>query len=170
MNELSDIFKFLNDSNVGVAIRENDYLFPMIESLHVLSDVIVFGSIMMLDLHLLGLTFRRSDFNKVSSELLPFTWVAFVLALISGVFLFISNAVNYSANTFFQFKMVLLVLAGINMLIFQCLISQDHHRWAQQSQIPRTARLAGSISLILWLGVVLCGRWIGFTIEPVLAN
>jgi len=170
MNDLNDIFKLLNDSDFGFAVRENDYLFPMIESLHVLSDVIVFGSIAMVDLHLLGLTFRRSNFSKVSTELLPFTWVAFFFALITGVGLFISNAVNYSANAFFQAKMFLLVLAGINMLVFQRLISQDHHRWSQQSQIPNSARLAGLISLTVWLGVVLCGRWIGFTIEPVLAN
>ena len=92
MNDLNDIFKLLNDSNFGFAVRENDYLFPMIESLHVLSDVIVFGSIAMVDLHLLGLTFRRSNFSKVSTELLPFTWVAFFFAFITGVALFISNA------------------------------------------------------------------------------
>ncbi len=170
MNELSDLFKFLNDSNLGVAIRENDYLFPSIESLHVLSDAVVFGSIAMVDLHLLGLTFKRSNFAKVSTELLPFTWFAFVFALISGALLFVSSAVNYSANIYFQIKIALLLLAGVNMLVFQRLISQDQHRWAQQSQIPRSARLAGLISLTLWLGVILCGRWIGFTIEPVLVN
>ena len=170
MNELSQFFQFLNDSNLGVTIRENDYLFPSIESLHVLADAVVFGSIAMVDLHLLGLTFKRSEFTKVSTELLPFTWFAFVLALVSGVLLFISNAVNYSANTFFQVKILLLLLAGLNMMVFQHLISKDHHRWAQASQIPSSARLAGFISLSLWLGIILCGRWIGFTIEPVLVN
>ncbi len=170
MNELSGLFQFLNDSHLGVTIRENDYLFPSIESLHVLADAVVFGSIAMVDLHLLGVTFKRSQFTKVSSELLPFTWVAFFFAVISGALLFISSAVNYAANSFFQFKIALLLLAGLNMLIFQRLISQDHHRWSQQSQIPNSARWAGLISLSLWIGVVLCGRWIGFTIEPVLAN
>jgi hypothetical protein len=170
MNELSQFFQFLNDSNLGVTIRENDYLFPSIESLHVLADAVVFGSIAMVDLHLLGLTFKRSEFTKVSTELLPFTWFAFVLALVSGVLLFISNAVNYSANNFFQAKILLLLLAGLNMMVFQHLISKDHHRWAQPSQIPSSARLAGFISLSLWLGIILCGRWIGFTIEPVLVN
>lgn len=170
MNELNALFQLLNDSSLGVTIRENDYLFPSIESLHVLADAVVFGSIAMVDLHLLGVTFRRSEFNKVSSELLPFTWTAFVLALVSGLLLFISNAVNYAANPYFQFKIAMLVLAGVNMLVFQHLISQDQHRWAQPSQIPSSAKMAGLISLSLWLGIVFCGRWIGFTIEPVLVN
>jgi hypothetical protein len=92
------------------------------------------------------------------------------LALVSGLFLFISNAVNYSANGFFQVKILLLLLAGVNMMVFQHLISKDQHRWSQPSQIPSSARLAGFISLSLWLGIILCGRWIGFTIEPVLVN
>ena len=126
---------------------------------------LVVGSIAVVDLRLLGLASRRRAVTRLTGEVLPITWLAFVVAVITGLALFSSNAVKYSHNTFFLAKMALLVLAGLNMIVFHFITSRDIQRWDESPAVPAGVRLAGAFSLALWIAVVVCGRWIGFRIN-----
>ena len=107
--------------------------------------------------------------SRVSKELIPITWIAFLVAAVTGAILFSSNAISYSQNFYFLTKIILLVLAGINMIVFQFVIGRNLEKWDHSLQLPLQARIAGLVSITLWISIIICGRWIGFTLEPVLA-
>jgi len=166
---ITSILQALYNNPVAQTIRENELLFPWIEALHVLAITLVFGSIALVDLRLIGVRSLDRPISKISKELLPITWLAFTVAAITGAILFSSNAVSYAQNFYFLSKLFLLGLAGINMIIFQFIIGHNLEKWDNALQLPLQARLAGLASITLWTGVIICGRWIGFTLEPVLA-
>ncbi len=161
---LADLIQTLNDLPLAVAIREGSNYFPVFESLHVLSIVTLVGTIAIIDLRLIGLPAHKRSVRQLIIELLPFTWVAFALAVVFGALLFISNANTYAYNTQFQIKMALIVLAGLNMGLFHLITQRNIHLWDELTATPAAAKAAGISSLMLWIGVIFFGRWVGFTI------
>jgi uncharacterized protein DUF6644 len=143
-------------------IRESSWLFPTLETVHVVALAVVVGSIMSVDLRLLGRGLRNGPFTVLAREMLPWTWTAFVLASIAGFLMFASKAVTYAENGPFRVKLLLLALAALNMTVFHRLGMRNVAEWDSR-QPPMAAKLAGGASLLLWIGVVAAGRWIGFT-------
>jgi hypothetical protein len=166
MLQLKDLISVLESSALADSIRENDVLFPLVESVHVLAICLVVGSILAVDLRLLGLAWVHRPASLVTRGVLPLTWGAFVVAVGSGGLMFISNATKYLGNGYFIAKLALIGVAGLNMLIFHFISARDQPRWDHQALPPLSARLAAGISMVLWIAVVACGRWIGFTMEP----
>jgi hypothetical protein len=158
------LFEAIEATQVGVFMRENVLAFPLVESLHVLALTLVVGSISMIDLRLLGVSARNHAVTKLSTEILPITWVCFVVAAITGLLLFTSKAVDYTHNFFFVGKMVLMACAGINMVLFHFITYRSVANWDTDTPAPFAAKLAGALSLLFWIGVIIFGRWIGFTI------
>ncbi|MEA3149753.1 MAG: hypothetical protein QOD56_692 [Gammaproteobacteria bacterium] len=140
-----------------------EWLFPIVETLHVISLAMVFGSIVMVDLRLVGATSRNSTVSRLSAEVLPYTWGAFICAAITGTLLFVSKAHVYFHNLQFQLKFVCMFLAGVNMAVFHFGVYRRVLEWDERHFPPRAARLAGALSIALWIGVIFFGRWIGFT-------
>lgn len=161
----TDLISYLENSALADSIRENDLLFPFIESVHVVAICLVVGSILAVDLRLLGLASVNRPVSRVTGGILPLTWGAFVVALTSGGLLFISNATKYLGNGFFVAKMFLIGAAGLNMVMFYTIGARNLPRWENDARLPLAARLAGGVSILLWIAVVTCGRWIGFTME-----
>jgi hypothetical protein len=135
----------------------------IINALHVMSIVTVFGTIFLVDLRLLGLPNVQRSFMRMHDELLRWTWGAFGVAAVTGVLLFMVNAVTYQRNTAYWLKMLTIVLAGINMFVFERVTAKSAATWDKGVLPPPTARLAGALSIVLWLAVIVFGRWIGFT-------
>jgi hypothetical protein len=152
----------LQDLRFPTQIRESDWLFPTIETVHVFALVLVVGTIMTVDLRLLGFANKERPFSQVASEMLPWTWVAFSIAALAGMLMFSSKALTYYGNIPFRLKMVCLLLAGINMVIFHWLGTRHLEAW-DRGRPPRAAKFAGGTSLLLWTTIVAAGRWIGFT-------
>ena len=155
--ELDSLWRALEATGFAAAMRENESLFPWVESLHVLAITLVVGSIAIVDLRLMGLASRERSIARLTADVLPWTWTAFVLAALSGATLFSSNALQYAHNGYFQAKLSFLVLAGINMLVFHFVVGQALE--------GRGTRIAGAFSLTLWICVVAFGRWTGFTMH-----
>jgi type III secretory pathway component EscS len=152
----------LQDLPLPTQIRESDWMFPTIETVHVFALVLVVGTIMTVDLRLLGFANKERPFSQVASEMLPWTWAAFAMAALAGLLMFSSKALTYYNNIPFRLKMVCLVLAGSNMATFHWLGTRHLQAW-DHGRPPRAARLAGGASLLLWTTIVAAGRWIGFT-------
>src|ERR1017187_1897898 len=159
------LLQSIYNSALGSGIRESGVLFPWIESIHVLMATTVVGSIAIVDLRLIGYASHRRGAQQLILDLLPFTWGAFALAAITGSLLFTSNAPSYAANGPFVSKMVVLLLAGINMAIFHLTAYRRIVQWNDALPPPPSVRIAGATSLVLWIVVVFLGRWIGFTIQ-----
>jgi len=156
----------IRDWPVSAAIRGEfpgtEWLFPIVETFHVMALTIVMGSIAMVDLRLLNVASRNSPVSRLSEEVLPWTWTAWCAAAVFGSLMFISKADVYAGNRQFQLKFLCMLLAAINMLVFQFGAYRRVARW-DLGETPITAKLAGGISLALWIGVVFFGRWTGFT-------
>lgn len=152
----------IEQSDFALEIAQSAWLFPTIEIVHVLALTIVFGSIAMVDLRLLNRSLRERDVAELTKEVLPWTWIAFVVAAISGSLMFVSAATKYAHLLPFQLKMGLLVAAGINMAIFHLVAYRSVADWGKNPVSPLSARIAGATSLFLWISIVACGRVIGF--------
>lgn len=161
---LGALWQTLERSTVGTFVAESAWAFPTIETVHVIALVTVVGTIAVMDLRLLGLASRQCAVTVMSRDTLPWTWGAFVLALITGSLMFVSKASSYAINPYFQWKMVLLVLAGLNMAVFHFFTWRSVQNWNSDCDVPLGAKIAGGLSLFFWILVVFFGRAVGFTL------
>ena len=165
MDFTAGILKWLETTPLSIFILESEWAFPTIESVHVIAIALVVGTISIVDLRLLGFASTKRGFTELSREVLPWTWLAFMAALIAGLLMFISHATEYFGNTAFRIKLVLILLAGLNMIYFHLFTCRNASEWDRSSAIPLAGRIAGGISLACWIAVVGFGRWIGFSMS-----
>jgi len=161
--DIVGVLTSLESSHLAETIRNSLLLFPLIESFHVIGLTMVFGTIAIIDLRLLGIASTRRPFTRIASDLLKWTWAAFGLTATTGVLMFITNAGVYYHNFYFRSKMTLLVLAGINMAIFELTAGRSVRQWDKDPRPPASARTVAALSLLLWITIIFLGRWIGFT-------
>ena len=164
MQSITALLEWLQASSWAVFIHKKPWAFTTVEVVHVFAIALVIGTIIIVDLRLLGLASKKRPAAELSRQVLPFTWAAFVLAVIAGSLLFISRAPEYFGNTMFWIKMALIVIAGINMMIFEFITVRGVQEWNLSPSPPRAARLAGAISITCWLLVLVFGRLIAFTL------
>ena len=163
------LLRSLESSGLAAWLRGSLYAFPLIESLHVIGLTMVFGTVVIIDLRLLGLASAVRPFGTLASETIKWTWAAFALTATTGALMFSTNALSYYQNLQFRFKMSLLVLAGLNMLVFTRTAGRTVDRWNTDRAAPLSGKLAAIFSLLIWIGVIFLGRWVGFTKVPDLA-
>jgi len=161
---IADFLQRIEDSGFGTAIREGGYYFPALESIHVIALVSVVGSIVAVDLRLLGLASREQPVTRLTRDLLPWTWGAFFVAALTGLMLFSSTPVRYFENPLLRIKFFFMFLAGVNMLVFHFVTWKTVAQWDTGDVIPSGAKAAGALSLLLWVIVIFFGRWVGFTL------
>ena len=161
--DIAGLLASLESSNLATGIRDSLYLFPLIESFHVIGLTMVFGTIVIVDLRLLGIASIRRPFTRITSDIMKWTWAAFVWTATTGVLMFITNANVYYHNFFFRTKIVLLALAGMNVVIFELTSGRTVHHWHKDAAAPLAGRTAAILSLLLWITIIFMGRWIGFT-------
>lgn len=158
----------IEHSALGAYIASSAWAFPTLETIHVIAVVTVFGTIAVMDLRMIGLASLGRPITSVSRDTLNLTWVAFVIAAISGTLLFTSKASYYMVNPWFLAKMVLMGLAGLNMIAFHGGVWKNVRSFDLARVIPGRVKRAGYLSLALWIVVVCCGRMIGFTLDKYL--
>ena len=161
--DIAAILQWLEKTGLATGIRESLFVFPLLESIHVIGLALVFGTIAIIDLRLLGAASTERPFKRMASDILKWTWVAFALTALTGSLMFITNASVYYHNFYFRTKMALLVLAGINMLSFELTLGRTVHRWDRAAAAPPAGRAVAVLSLALWISVIFAGRLIGFT-------
>jgi hypothetical protein len=153
---------WIESTDVAMVIAQSRGWFPALEMIHVTATTFVFGMITIVDLRLIGLLARGSAVSDLYRDVIPLTWAAFVVAAITGGLLFMSQAVTYSGNIAFRMKFAALALIALNMLVFRLFVYPGIATWDRTAAIPLRARLAGAISLLGWIAVVSCARWIAY--------
>jgi hypothetical protein len=137
-------------------------MYPLIESVHVLTLCLFVGMSVLLDLRLLGITLRQVPVSEVTLRLVPWMIVGFAMMAVTGVLLFYAIPVRSYQNIFFRVKLMTLVLAGINAWVFHVTVHRRVAQWDRDRVAPKSARVAGMLSLVLWAVVVVSGRMIAY--------
>ncbi|HZZ32649.1 MAG TPA: DUF6644 family protein [Phenylobacterium sp.] len=159
------IAQWIEATGPARSIAQSTWMFPAAETVHVLAIAVVVGSIAVLDLRLLGVSWKSRPVTEVARDVLPFTWTCFGIAAIAGSLMFVSAAVKYATDLPFQLKMLLLLFAGANMLIFHHFTYSGVENWDHNAPSPRAAKVAAGLSLAFWIAVVVCGRMVSFTTQ-----
>lgn len=160
--DLSAFVEVIQNSAISEWLRTSLKAVAIVNAFHVMSIAVVFGTILLVDLRLLGVLSPQRSLSRMHHELVRWTWIAFGIAAVTGVLLFMVNAVTYHRNTAFWLKMLAIALAGVNMLVFERVTAKSMPSW-DKGRTPPAARTAAVLSIVLWLAVIVFGRWIGFT-------
>jgi hypothetical protein len=161
--DLISIVQQVEASGIAEWMRTSLKAMPVVESIHVMAVAVVFGTILIVDSRLLGLLDKRRAYSVVSGELLPWTWAAFAVAVVTGALMFAANATTYYENTPFRWKMLALAAAGLNMAVFHLFTARQAPEWDLAKSAPTGGRIAAGLSIAIWTAVIFLGRWIGFT-------
>ena len=151
-------FEWLDAFPSSIAIRESVYGYPYLLTAHAISMALFAGLIVMMDLRLLGVAYKRTPLSQVQRQLFPWQMATMVLSALTGALLFYGQPLRYYGKVFFWVKMVLMVGAGINALAFHYGTYKSIASWDESPNVPLGARLAGAFSIVLWAGVVVFGR------------
>ncbi|HTC43756.1 MAG TPA: DUF6644 family protein [Steroidobacteraceae bacterium] len=160
MTQLLEFCRWLYDLPWVVRLEESDNLFPIIESVHVLGIGLMAGTIITVDLRVMGMIFRTESVRRITQTLLPYTWWGFALMVASGIPLFAAESVKVIHNPAFRVKLLLLALAGANALLFHRTLYRSVDEWGGRPSAPLPARLLAGTSAVLWCAVIVSGRLI----------
>jgi hypothetical protein len=159
---LAALIHWLNELPFSIALRESELAFPLTEAIHLLGLGISVGTIMFIDLRLLGLTMRKERLTDLVSRLEPWAIWGFVVMFISGILLFLGKPDNYYPTSPFRIKMLLLPLAGLNVLFFHKKVYPNVSQWDLAESTPGAARFVGAVSAVLWVVIIVLGRWTAY--------
>jgi len=163
---LDSAFVWLHDTAFGTLIRESTWAEPIIETIHVLTLTVFLGFVILLDLRLLDLALRRTPVSMVFRQLNPWLFGAFAVMLVTGISLFAGDPVLFYATIFFKLKMIMLLAAALNVVVFNLTLGRRLMQWDSLPVTPAGAKITGVLSLVLWISVVACGRGIAYLLPP----
>ena len=146
----------------SIALHESVYIYPLVESVHVLTLCVFLGLAVMFDLRLLGVTLTTVPMTQLKQQIGPWMTGGFIVMIITGVMLFGAVPVRSYQSIWFRTKVVALVLAGVNAFVFHRTVDRRIEEWDTDPVPPRAARLAGARSLLLWTVIVVAGRMIAY--------
>jgi hypothetical protein len=159
---LLHLCQWLSATSTATAMRESPWIYSFIESIHVLGITALAGTAAVLDLRLLGVVMRREQVSQVVDQITPIAWFGAVVMFGSGLLLFWAKAENCYANPAFRLKLLLLLLAASNPLVFHLTTYRGVASWEIGTEPPRAAKVAGILSLVLWSGIIVTGRAIAY--------
>ena len=159
---LLEFMQWLETTSVSTGIRESTLAFPVIEGSHVLALGLSVGTIVALDLRLMGWGMKKTPVSVIFEQLRPWSLLGFAIMFVTGILLFWSEPVKCYRTGSFILKMVFLLGTGINAMIFDRTVYPSVAGWDTAAVVPSRARMAGYTSLFLWAGVIFCGRWTAY--------
>ena len=157
-----DFAVWLSETKWSIALHESLYLYPWIESTHVLSICLFFGTLLFVDLRLTGKVFNNLSVTDMNRKVLPLTLFGFLVMSVTGLLLFYAIPVRNYQNIFFRIKILLIVIAGINAFFFHRRMSKEAKVWDKDSSIPNSMKNSAITSLVLWSSVIISGRMIAY--------
>jgi hypothetical protein len=152
---------WLETTRLAVAMRQWLWLYPIVEIVHIVGFVVLVGSAVMFDLRLLGLS-RGLPVSAMADHLLRWARLALLLVVPSGSLMFVAHATEMAVNPAFRLKLVLIGAALLNAGLFHRWPFRAVGDWETELPAPWPAKLAGGLSLTLWIGVIACGRLLAY--------
>ena len=153
--------RWLENTGVAVTVRESAWLYPAVETVHIIGFVMLVGAAAMFDLRLLGAS-RWLPVSDTARHLLTWSRASLLVVVPSGLLLFLSSATALWTNPAFRLKLVLLAAAGVNAYIFHRWPFKTVTAWNLEVPTPAAAKISAVVSLALWASVITCGRFIAY--------
>jgi hypothetical protein len=163
---LARFLHWLSETGFSATLRESTWVEPIFETVHVLTLTLFLGFSVLLDLRLLGVVLRRRRVSEVLAQLNPWLFAGFAVMIVTGVLLFCGDPVAFYSTIFFRVKMIMLVSAGLNVLVFNWTVGRRVVEWDQGLSTPMGAKVAAILSLVLWVGIIAAGRGIAYALPP----
>jgi hypothetical protein len=157
---------WLSETPFSAVMRESVWAEPVVETVHVLTLTLFLGFVLFLDLRLLDVTLRRKRVSEMFAQFNPWLFGGFAVMIVTGLLLFSADPVSFYSTLFFKLKMIMLVLAGLNVVLFNATLGRRISEWDQAPRTPWKVKLAGAISLLLWVSIVAAGRGIAYALPP----
>ncbi len=146
----------------SIALHESFFMYPLVESTHVLTLTLFVGMSLFWDLRLIGVILPRASMTDMTKQIWPFMLAGFVLMVITGFALFYAIPVRSYQNVFFRLKVIMLIVAGLNAGLFHFTVFKTVGSWDTAARPPKAARRAAVASLVLWAGIIVSGRMIAY--------
>lgn len=150
------------DTSWSEQLQSSEYLWMLLEGAHVVTLMLFAGTILLVDLRLLGWAFRSVPVSRISAALLPYTVAGFAVMIVTGLGLFFANPIEYFYNFVFRLKVAVLLIAAVNIFLFHVRARRDGARWDAAAVPPRSVRVAAGISLTTWIAVIAAGRYLAY--------
>ncbi len=159
--DFTEWLSVLEHSSLAEVMRHSLWTYPIVEIVHIVGIATFVGSVVLFDLRLLGFS-RTVSIRSLERHLLPWSWVALLLIVPSGVAMLSAHATDFAGNPAFRVKLLLIALAGVNALAFHNGVYRSVSTWDQHQPTPLSVKASALISLAIWLGVIACGRLIAY--------
>ncbi|HEX8472479.1 MAG TPA: DUF6644 family protein [Pyrinomonadaceae bacterium] len=153
--------EWLEASGAAVAMREWTLLYPSVEIAHIVGFVVLVGGAFLFDLRLLGWA-RQLPVSQLAQHLLRWSRASLVVVVPTGLLMFTTNATKLAVNPVFQIKLALIAAAGVNAAVFRLWSSRSMTEWDTDARAPLGAKMSALLSIVLWTGVISCGRLIAY--------
>ena len=157
------LFEWMDALPSSIALRESLNAYPILLTLHVISMAAFAGLIALLDIRLVGIGYTDVPVSKITERVFPWMFVAFFVAMVSGLLLAYSKPITYFPNFYFWVKNALLVLGGLNALVFHLTTEKTVEKWENDLVTPPAARFAGVASLVMWALIIITGRMMAYS-------
>ena len=158
-----EVLGWLESTAVAVLVQESAYGFPLAVALHLLGLTLSVGTLIWVDLRMLGVTLPHLRLTEVYRSLAPWFLAGFAVMFASGAVLFTAFATSAYGNVYFRIKIAALLLAGINALVFHLVIERQRTTANDALRPSPAVRLAGISSIVLWATVIVSGRMMSYT-------
>ena len=159
--DFTEWLSVLEHSSLAEVMRHSLWTYPIVEIVHIVGIATFFGSVVLFDLRLVGFS-RTVSVRSLERHLLPWSWVALLLIVPSGVAMLSAHATDFAGNPAFRVKLLLIAFAGVNALTFHHGVFRSVSTWDQHQPTPPAAKASALLSLAIWIGVISCGRLIAY--------
>lgn len=157
---MDSLIAWLSSSALHSWIIDNNWITPVLEVMHFVGLCLMFGALLVIDTRMIG-WFRDISVKAVHS-LLPWVFIGFGINLITGILFVFYDPGRYLINISFQIKILLVMLAGLNALLYYWKIHPEISLWDRYEATPGIGKFIGVASLVIWVGVLVCGRMIPY--------
>lgn len=163
MMTLYQMFEWLEATSVGVLVRESPWGFPILVAFHLMGIMLSVGTLVWFDLRLLGVSMTGVRASLMYRRLMPWMFTGFAIMFISGFMLLAGFATNAYGNVYFRIKIIAMVLAAVNAFLYHRFTERRIVQWDDAPGPPTAARMAGLVSISVWMTVILAGRMMSYT-------
>jgi len=157
---------WLDATGFSATMRESLWAEPLVETIHVLTLTVFLGFVLLLDLRMLDIALRRKRVSELFEQMNPWLFGGFGVMVVTGLLLFSADPVAFYSTIFFKVKMIMLVLAGVNVLLFSMTVGRSMGEWDGAARTPVGVKVTGAVSLVLWVSIVAAGRAIAYALPP----